>query len=146
MPRISKEVKQASAHNVIAGVAKRLAKHKMIVLGREPFTPDELIAVYRAHLDAIRELSAAHAAVSAATARERRLADRVRYLTRLLKSYVLAVFGSSPTHWGDFGWEVPKVPGPKTVQAKLEGAEKLRGTRKARGTMGKRQRKKIKGY
>jgi hypothetical protein len=46
----------------------------------------------------------------------------------------------------DFGWTMPKKPGPKTVQAKLEGARKGQETRKARHTMGKRQRKAIRGW
>jgi len=43
------------------------------------------------------------------------------------------------------GWKLPKKPGPKTVKAKLEGAQKVLATRKARGTMGKRQKRKIRG-
>jgi hypothetical protein len=40
--------------------------------------------------------------------------------------------GASPVALGDFGWDVPKKPGPKTAAAKLAGVVKGRATREAR--------------
>jgi hypothetical protein len=51
-------------------------------------------------------------------------------MTRVLKITVDAGFGFSPIVCSDFGWPMPNKPGPKTVQAKLEGARNSQETRK----------------
>jgi len=146
VPKISKTVKRVRAEGVLQGLAKHFARRSSYELGGKVYTREALAGVFQAHAEAVREVDAAHAAVAAAVARERELAKKVAYLTRMLKLAVDAEFGMAPRVWAEFGWEVPKKPGPKTVKAKLEGAEKARATRVARHTMGKRQKRKIRGW
>jgi hypothetical protein len=142
MPKVSKVTKRSRATSIIAGVIKHFSAASY-TLGGKAFTPKQLVAAFQSHVDAIDEVDATRAALAAAVARERELARRMTALTRYMKMAVEARFGLLHKIYADFGWEVPKRPGPKTVEAKLEGATKARDTRKARGTMGKRQRKKI---
>ena len=53
--------------------------------------------------------------------------------------------GNNAVTRADFGLAPRRKKGPKTAEAKLLMVEKARATRKKRGTMGKRQRKKIRG-
>ena len=145
MPRVSKLTKRARATGIIAGLVKHFLGASYSLGGKE-YTRRQLVAEFQSHLDAIDEVDATRAALAAAVAKERKLARQVAALARYVKMSAESRFGLTPTICADFGWEVPKPPGPKTVKAKLEGAKKARETRKARGTMGKRQRKKIRGW
>jgi hypothetical protein len=146
MPRISKVVKSVRATRIIGGLTKHFAKRGTFAVGGNTYTLEELVGIFQSQIDAIDEVDASHAAMVAAVARERAVTLRVRELTRQLKHAVTAELGFTADGWDDFGWEVPKKPGPKTVEAKLEGARKAQATRKVRHTMGKRQRKKVRGW
>jgi hypothetical protein len=145
MPKVSKLTKRSRATGIIAGVRKHFGGASYDLGGRT-YTPKQLVAEFQSQIDAIDEVDATRSTLAAAIAKERALARRIAALGRYLKMAVDATFGPSPEVFADFGWDVPKRPGPKTVQAKLEGARKARETRKARGTMGKRQRKKVRGW
>lgn len=54
--------------------------------------------------------------------------------------------GNNAVTRADFGLGPRRQKGPKTAEAKLLMVEKARATRRKRGTMGKRQRKKIRGW
>ena len=84
-------------------------------------------------------------ALAVAASRERKIGREVARFTQNFKVAVTVHCGSSAEVLGDFGWKVPKKPGPKTTAAKLAGVLKGQATRKARGTMGPKQRKKIRG-
>jgi hypothetical protein len=145
MPKQSKGTKAMRAFHVIAGVKKHFPRQGALMVGGTPYTPEQLVRFFQAHIDAIDAVDAAHADVLAAITRERDVARQVRKLTHLLKYVVAVMLGEDPSTWADFGWEPPKKPGPKTLEAKVRGAERARATRKERGTMGKRQRKKTRG-
>ena len=142
MPKMSKAMRAVRAMGIIAGIEKRFGRRNILALGGRQYTPGELAAVFQSQIDAVDQVDAAHAAVVNAVAREREIARTVRNLTRLLRFWIGAEFGSDAEAWADFGLTAPKKPGPKTVEAKLAGAERARATRKMRHTMGKRQRKK----
>jgi hypothetical protein len=145
MPREAKATKRRGARNVLAGLAKHF-EGQTLKLGGPTFSPEQLRAVFQGQLDAIAAVDTARAGLSVAVANERKAAKEAHWFARRLKMYVLALFGSSAAEeLASFGWQAPKKPGPKTVMAKLEGAVKARSTRVARRTMGKRQRKKIRG-
>jgi hypothetical protein len=140
MPRIAKVMKRARAASMIAGLKKRFAPDHVFALRNVKYTRQELIALCQAQIDALDAVAAAAVAAAAARARERAAARRLQDVTQSLKAFIGVTFGDRASY-GDFGWEAPKKPGPKTVAAKARGAERLRETRRLRGTMGKRQRK-----
>jgi hypothetical protein len=141
MPRVAKVIKRARASGIIDGVKKRFAPGATLRLGNEVYTRAQIIAMYQAHLDALRAVDEAAAAASAAVAKEHAIARDIDRFTLSFRLWVESSFGESHEVLGDFGWEQHKKPGPKTAAAKARGAERLRETRRQRGTMGKRQRK-----
>lgn len=143
MPRKSKSQDRIAVTRLLQGIAKHFTDGLPVVLGGKSYTPAELAAVFQAHLDAIDAVTTARAQLATAILRRRGAARRAGEATRLLKLRVAGTDGFSATVWADFGWQVPKKPGPKTVMAKVVGAAKARATREARGTLGKRARKKV---
>ena len=61
------------------------------------------------------------------------------------KAFVRVHFGNSPGVLVDFGLAPRKVPAPRTVEDKAVAVEKGLATRKARHTMGRSQKKQVKG-
>ncbi len=145
MSREGKTKKRQANESVIAGIEKRLLGHPTLRVGGETFTPAELIALFQSHTDLLNEIDATHAKLRDTVSRERRLAPRIRRLVRNLRAWVVSLYGLDAKAFGDFGWALPRKPGPKKVAAKVAAADKGRATRAARHTMGKRQKAKIKG-
>jgi hypothetical protein len=146
MPKLSKVVKSATASRILAGLAARYANLGTNRLGGVTYTYEAITAVFRAQIDAIRAVDEARAALADAVARERKATQAASRVGRHLKGFIGVAFGPDHEAFGAFGWEVPGKPGPKTVKAKLQGATKAAATRTMRGTMGKRQRKKVRGW
>jgi hypothetical protein len=64
----------------------------------------------------------------------------------LLRSALIAQYGKNANAiLGDFGMNVPKTSGAKTVEAKATAAAKRTATRAARHTMGSEQKKNVTG-
>jgi hypothetical protein len=145
MPKDSQSTKYYAATRVIAGLEKRWRQGDRLRVSGKALTRDELVTLYRSHIDAIHAVRTARAALAAAVGQERAIAKRVQVQTPKLRLAVTNEFGFGPDVLADFGWTAPKKPGPKTAEAKRRGAEKLRATRKARQTMGKAQRRKVRG-
>jgi hypothetical protein len=145
MPRPTQTIKAIRMTKLMAGIHKHLSKEDALRFKSRAYTLGELVAVFQAELDALDQIAAARTRLTAAVAKERTLEQQARRLELAIKSFIVARFGTRADVLGDFGWEVPRKPGPKTVDAKLAGALKGAATRKARGTLGKRQRLKVRG-
>jgi hypothetical protein len=61
------------------------------------------------------------------------------------RSWIAATYGSAPSTLADFGMTPRKVPTPLTAEQKTAAAAKRKATRAARNTLGKNQKKDIKG-
>jgi hypothetical protein len=145
MPRVSKVTQQARAMKVLAGIAKRFpAKGRCRVAGTS-YTRAELAALFREQLDAMAAANAAHAALTAAVMRERAATKRAHAVAKDLRLWAEGHYGSRSVAITDFGWDIPKKTGPKTVASKLALVRKGAATRTARKTLGKRQKQKIRG-
>ncbi len=128
------------------GVDKHLASLTTIMIGGTAYTAPTLKAVFQADIDATNAADAARTQwkdllVPAKAART--LAARSRLA---LKSYLVGLYG--PNAVGileDFGFTPPKSPGRKTAKAKADAVDKSAATRVARHTMGKNQKKSVKG-
>jgi hypothetical protein len=132
MPRIAKVTKLANARNLIAGVSRHFTKRGSYRVAGESHSTKELVALLRSHVAAIGEVDAARIRLSVAVRAERTLAKRVARINKLLKLRVENEFGFRADVWADFGWRLPKPPGPKTVAGKLAGARKRQAAREAR--------------
>jgi hypothetical protein len=146
MPRISQVTKRTRAASIVSGIRKRLPSAETYKMSGKAYTHEELAAFFQAQVDALDAVHAARAALAAAIAKERAVARSVAARLPLFQNSIGNRLGFTPEVFADFGWQLPKKPGPKTTASKLAGVERARATREARGTMGKKQRLKIRGW
>ncbi len=64
MPRISKAVKLAKAKSLLGGVSKHLRERATLRMGGDHYSPNDLIALFRSHMEAIDAVDAAGTAFS----------------------------------------------------------------------------------
>jgi len=96
-------------------------------------------------LDAATATGAAHAALHVATAHERDTRHAAQETLRLLKAWIVFEHGkAAATVFEDFGFAPPKTP-KRTVKSKAQAVAQAAATRQARHTMGKQQKKGVKG-
>jgi hypothetical protein len=143
MPKTSQAIRVTRAVHIIRGVEKRFSPRGTYQVSGKPYTGAQIAAVFQRYLDAVDAVTAARAAFGAAVRAEKLAARSAEELSAALKSTVKSAWGGTRETFADFGWELPRRTGPKSVEAKAEGAKKARATRHARKTMGRRQREKI---
>jgi hypothetical protein len=130
--------------SLIEGIRKRLSPTEPLRLLGVVYLPQELIALFQEERDGITAAEHAEAVARGARKRSRELIQRNHKLRMALEGHVRATFGDDIPLLGDFGYERDKK-GHKSVHTKVEAAEKAKATREARKTMGRVQKKKIKG-
>ncbi|MDP9002657.1 MAG: hypothetical protein M3O46_21415 [Myxococcota bacterium] len=136
---------QARCSKAIAGADKHFASVTTVSLRGIAWKPADIDAALHAAIDAGNTADTAKAtwqqAVKAGTAaRTRALA-----LLSALKAYLVATKGSDAVDLlADFGFAPPK-PKKVTVKTKAAAVQKTAVTRVLRHTMGKKQRKLVKG-
>lgn len=124
MPVQSRIEKLTTAQDVIDGVRKRFTPGKVYVVAGKRYTTEQIVAMYQTQLAALEAVRQAWIAWQEALADERKLRRPMVRFTVDLKRVVHGHWGLGA--FGDFGWQPPKKPGPKTVKAKLAGVEKRR--------------------
>jgi hypothetical protein len=132
---------------IISGVQKHFPKAQ-VVLARQTFnTVDDLVRFIQADIDITDATDKARADWRAGVQKERDSHQKLAPLLRSLKAYVTAQFGDTQdasSTLADFGY-APRKVAERPVAAKSEAAAKVRATRTARHTMGKNQKKAVKG-
>jgi hypothetical protein len=122
--------------------AKRLGR---VSTGKGPTVdPEDVVAMYRAHLAALLRANEKEAEWRAALAVERRLEANLKPKHLQMQRYLEGVFGPESLELANFDLKPRKEP-YVPVETKLRAVEKRRETRRQRKTMGKRQRRKVKG-
>jgi hypothetical protein len=132
------------AQQLIAGAAKHFTSTAQLTLLGGSFTPAELEAKLQSIVTLRSDVDAAKATTQAKLAIETANMPALRALMSATVTYVKAAYGNSPDVLADFGIHT-KVRVPLTVDAKVAAAAKRAATRAARHTMGKQQKKAIKG-
>ncbi len=130
----------------IQGTDRHLSTLTTLTFLGATYTPASLKAVFQTDIDAINAVEAAHTQWRQEVATQKTTRATTRAVRKALKSYLLGTFG--PAAVGilqDFGFTPPKPPGKKTVASKSEALVKAAATREARHTMGKTQKKSVKG-
>jgi hypothetical protein len=127
MPVQSVIEKVTTAQSAIEGIGKRFSPSVTYFVGGREYTKAQMIALYEEQLAAIADVRDKYIAWQGALARERKLRTPVREFTVQLKTTVHSKLGTRA--FPDFGWTVPRKPGPKSVKAKLAGVEKRRKNR-----------------
>jgi hypothetical protein len=137
MPRISQTQRRANAAKVVAGIRKRLPRNETYMMNGKAFSHEELVAFFQEQVDVIDAVKSARSALAAAIAKDRVVARRMVNSRLAPFRYTIANrFASRVDALADFGWTMPKKPGPKTLAGKVAGQEKARATRKARAPKG----------
>jgi hypothetical protein len=128
------------------GVDKYFSKVKSLTVGGTTYTPKSLMEVLNAETDASKAVDSTRAQYREEVATHRAAKASAIALRAELKTYILGTYGKKAVQMlGDFGMSVPKSTGKKTVEAKAQAVAQSRATREARHTMGKDQKKSIKG-
>jgi hypothetical protein len=130
---------------LIQGARKHWSAKGPQLFGGQMYSLEQIIAQLQSVIDAINATAAAHAAWQAKVASQRDLQTRLGAFVRSVENMVRGEVGDNPRILADFGLEPLKKTGPRTTKAKLEMIQKAAATRALRHTMGKRQRRKIKG-
>jgi hypothetical protein len=144
---INKTTRLSRLQKIQAGIGKHLSNVSSITLGGVSYAPADLEKLIQADLDTMKASAKAHADWLAQVSVERNSHTKVGPVLRLLKAYVISLFGETQDASGkleDFGYS-PRKPSLKTLAVKVEARDQAKATREARHTMGKQQKKAVKG-
>ena len=125
---------------------KHLASLTSILIGGTTYTVPTLKAVFQADIDAINAADAAGTQWKEQVVKAQATRAESARVRSALRTYLIGQYGADAVGiLEDFGFSPPKSPGPKTVGMKAQAVERGAATRKARHTMGKNQKKAVKG-
>jgi len=133
------------ATQLVAGTKKHFSNVSSLSFGGGTFTPAQVEASLQTLADLRSAVDAAKAATKAKLADEQAQAPSLRIQMDAYVTFVKASFGNSPDVLADFGLAPKKARTPLTVAQKAAAAAKRTATRAARHTMGKVQKKDVKG-
>jgi hypothetical protein len=141
----NKNTALALDQKAITGVDKYFATASTLSIAGTSYTPTALKAVFQADIDATHALDAGRAQVKQQVAVAQAARAKASAARAGLKAYVLGTSGAAAvTMLEHFGMTAPK-PHVLTVAAKAKSVANAEATRAARHTMGKKQKKSIKG-
>jgi len=132
------------AAQLIAGTKKHLPTTSVTLSG-VVYTPAQLETSLQTLVDLNTALEAARATARTKAAAQKAQSPPLRGQMSAFVAYVKVTFGNTPDVLADFGLTPRKAPTPLTVEQKAEATAKRAATRAARHTMGKLQKKAVKG-
>jgi hypothetical protein len=144
MTTINRPTTQARDAQIILGIQKNLQHVSSLPLGGMTFTPDALVKLVQSHLDSINAIAASRATWHSQVVSGQALSAQLTPILRGLRQYVINANGETSPVLADFGFTAPKK-GVLTPDEKAAAAVKTKATREARHTMGKVQKKSVKG-
>jgi hypothetical protein len=142
MGATSKQSFVAGVQRVITVMGSDLP-NRTFVLNGTTWKEKDLVAVLQSSVDAISAGDAAQIAWKGAVGTQKAAKATATPLMTSIKTYIGVTYGKTSTMYQTmFGLPQPAKP---TVETKVAAVTQVKATRKARKTMGKRQRKAIKG-
>jgi hypothetical protein len=144
MATVNKQTVQARDGQVIVGLQKHLQNLASLVILGVTYTPAELMALFQSDIDSANAVTTAKAKHKDLVLANRALGKKVRLVRTGLRGLVRNMFGDVAEILADFGFTPPKVA-KLTADQKAQAAQKVVATRKVRHTMGKKQKKNVKG-
>jgi hypothetical protein len=130
--------------HMIDGVQKFLSQFASLPVGSQTVTPADIVRVFQERLDTGKAVLAADAARIAAIKADKDKRVQTAAFTQSFRRMVQGMFSQSPDTLAAFGLK-PLKAAKKTVETKATAVAKSKATRKARNTMGKKQKKAVKG-
>lgn len=141
-----KSSQAALVKQLIAGFNKRFPNgSQQLQVGGATFTVTALTTLLQSFVDIREAVEASQAATKAKVQAEDAQVPSQRAMIHAIETTIRGTFGNSADVLADFGLAPPKVRAPRTAEEKAVSAAKSAATRKARGTMGKNQKKNVKG-
>jgi hypothetical protein len=116
-----------------------------LTVGGVSRTVTETTALLQSFVELREAVDTAKATSKAKLEAERAQAPSLRGFVATFVTFVKGTFGNSPETLADFGIAPRKAPKPLTAEQKTAAALKRKATRAERHTMGKVQRKAVKG-
>jgi hypothetical protein len=142
----SKNDRVSQVTQLIGGTNKHFPNaSQQLVFGGATHTASALTQLFQSFVDLRSAVVASQATTKAKVANERAQATSLLAVIDEYVAFVRATFGKQPDVLADFGLAPPKARTPRTAEQKAVAAAKRKATREARHTMGKKQRKVVKG-
>jgi hypothetical protein len=135
---------QAIYQAVIAGLLEFYGPNDVFQMSTGTYTRDELIVEFQQFVSAAQDTKDSNAQWRSDIQTERQLEQHVKVLRQGVKGIVAARFGVSGAQLLKFGYTLPK-PRKKSAKTKAAAVQKGLATREKRQTLGKVQKKDIKG-
>jgi hypothetical protein len=130
--------------SVMTGIDKNILTN--VTIGGVTYTPAQLKAEFQAQNTAIDRAEALHKQWKDELLVMTATRAKAGALYQLLRSFLIGQFGTKANAiLNDFGMNTPKPRGTTKVKTKAAAADKRAATRTARHTLGKVQRKAVKG-
>jgi hypothetical protein len=143
--RLNRANRRDSYRLAVAGIDKYLATEPSLPIRGTSPTPLELKQALQGHIDDVDQADVARARWTDTVTAQRTSERRTMPMLSALKTFVTLKFGPDAVAvLADFGF-TPAKQVQKTVETKKQAVEKSRATRTARHTMGKKQKKAVKG-
>jgi hypothetical protein len=130
--------------NMIDGVHKFLTQFASLPVGSQTVTPADIVRVFQERLDTGKAVLTADAARTAAVKADKDKRAQTAAFAQSFRRMVQGMFSQSPDTLATFGLKALKAA-KKTVATKATALAKGKATRTARNTLGKKQKKAIKG-
>jgi hypothetical protein len=141
---ITKKSLKQRVDDLVVGTGKHPPTGSL-TLGNAPYTAQSLVQVLKGLSDTIAAADAAKASWQEALGKMTEARTSVVPVVRDYLGWVKVTYRSAPSMLADFGVAPPKVRTPLTVEQQAAALAKREATRAARHTMGKVQKKKVKG-
>ncbi len=146
MSKVTKTDQVSRAKQLILGTGKHYPNGaETLQVGGATFTATALTKLMQDFVDGRAAVEGAKAALKTKIDAERTQAPSQLAVIAAFERLIRGLFGTSADVLADFGLAPPKARAPLTAEQKAVAAAKRDATRKARGTMGKVQKKKVKG-
>jgi hypothetical protein len=143
---IGKNTEAAQVKRLIIGTRKHYPNAGAdLTVGGATFTVTSLTQLMQGFVDAREAVEGLKAALRTKVEAERTQAPSQRAVISAFVRIVRGTFGSSADVLADFGLALPKARTPMTAEEKAVAVAKRAATRAARQTMGKNQKKDMKG-
>jgi len=142
--KVTKATLEQRVRGLVAGTQKHPPTGSLTV-GGGTFTATTLVQLLQSLADALGAVDSAKASWQDALKNAADVNAKVGPVVQAYRSWVVATYGNAPSTLADYGVTPRKVPTPLTAEQLVAKAEKAEATRKARNTMGKKQKKGVKG-
>jgi hypothetical protein len=141
-----RNAKASQVHQLITGTNKHYPNgSEELAFGGATRTVSALTQLLQSFVDLRTAVVASQAATRAKVEAERTQAPPLLVVIDEYLAFVRATFGKSPDALADFGLSPRKARTPPTAEKRLTAVAKRKATRVARHTMGKVQKKDVKG-